>query len=92
MSRSRSRLQDNAEIKFPVRLRIQIPGQGLGQQLDEMLHWLRARYGTGGFAFTGAPMPGMDAAFVYFPDITGAAEFAERFDFDLAAFPDRPLY
>jgi hypothetical protein len=40
-------LQD-AEPRFPVRIRIGIPPEGLGNRLDQMTAWLDANCGSDG--------------------------------------------
>jgi hypothetical protein len=59
-----------AERRFPARIRIAVPPQGLGQQLDQMTAWLDANCGAGNWAMTPAGRRGAvnDAFAIYFLD------------------------
>jgi hypothetical protein len=66
-----------AERRFPVRIRIGIPSEGLGQRLTEMTAWLDENCGADGWAMTPSGMRGVldDAVSIYFDDATLATAF-----------------
>jgi hypothetical protein len=41
-----------AERRFPVRIRIAVPPEGLGSRLDQIIAWLDANCGADGWAIT----------------------------------------
>jgi hypothetical protein len=45
-----SKLMIEAERRFPVRIRIDVPLQGLSGRLDQMRAWLDENCGAGGWA------------------------------------------
>ena len=49
-------LQD-AELRFPVRIRIGIPPEGLGSRLDQMNAWLDTNCGADAWAITPSGVP-----------------------------------
>jgi hypothetical protein len=69
-----------AERRFPVRIRIGVPPEGLGRRLTEMTSWLDQNCGADGWAMTPSGMRGVlnDAVSIYFPDATLASAFAAR--------------
>lgn len=69
-----------AERRFPARIRIAVPPQGLGQQLDQMTGWLDANCGAGNWAMTPAGLRGVvnDALAIYFLDPALANAFVAR--------------
>jgi len=69
-----------AERRFPVRIRIGVPPEGLGSRLDQMRAWLDANCGADGWALTPTGMRGVlnDALSVYFLDPTLAGAFMAR--------------
>ena len=74
---------------FPVRVRIAVPEDGFGAQLNVMYGWLNMHAGRGNFAIHSAPndlnaITGVDAALFYFMDVTVAKAFVERFACGLA--------
>ena len=74
-----------AERYFPVRVRIAVPVDGFGEQLNVMHGWLNMHAGRGNFAIHSAPNDlGMDVAFFHFVDISVAKAFVERFACGLA--------
>jgi len=85
-----------AERWFPVRIRVAVPPEGFGGQLDVMQRWLdatlgREAYWLGGEARAGLP----DSMLVCFMDIDGAHAFIDRFACAMALLPnptpgDRP--
>lgn len=70
--------QVEAERSFPVRVRVPVPPRGLGQRLNEMHAWLRARAPDGGH-FVGAERGPPEAALVYFKSIAMAHAFCDAF-------------
>ena len=56
-----------AERRFPGRIRVGVPLEGLGGRLDQMRAWLDANYGADGWALTPTGMRGVlnDALSVY---------------------------
>ena len=69
-----------AERRFPVRIRIGVPPEGLGSRLDQMRAWLDGNCGADGWALTPSGMRGVrnDAMSIYFLDPTLAAAFVAR--------------
>jgi hypothetical protein len=69
-----------AECRFPVRIRIGVPPEGLGQRLTEMTAWLDENCGANGWAMTPSGMQGVlnDALAIYFLDATLASAFVAR--------------
>ena len=68
------------ELRFPVRIRIGIPPEGLGSRLDQMNACLDANCGADGWTSTPASTRGIvnDALAVYFLDATIASAFVAR--------------
>jgi len=71
-----------AERRFPVRIRIGAPHEGLGARLDQMRAWLDANCGSDGWALTPSGTRGVlnDALSIYFLDPTLASAFVARCD------------
>jgi hypothetical protein len=69
-----------AERRFPVRIRIGVPAQGLGGRLDELRAWLDDNCGAEGWAMTPSGLRGVvnDAVAVYFCDAALASGFVAR--------------
>jgi hypothetical protein len=69
-----------AERRFPVRIRIGVPLEGLGGRVDEMRAWLDQNCGANGWAITPSGMRGVlnDALSIYFLDPTLANAFVAR--------------
>jgi len=72
-------LQD-AELRFPVRIRIGIPPEGLGNRLDQMNARLDANCGADGWTSTPSSTRGVvnDAVAICFADVTLASAFVAR--------------
>jgi hypothetical protein len=70
-----------AERQFPVRVRIAVPPQGLGRQLEIIHTWLDETCGTAGWATAPAGLAGVinDAIAFYFADAGFAQAFVARF-------------
>ena len=69
-----------AERRFPVRIRIGVPPEGLGGRLDQMRAWLDGNCGADGWALTPSGVRGVlnDALSIYFLDPTLASAFVAR--------------
>ena len=70
----------SAERRFPVRIRIGVPPQGLGQRHTQMTAWLDENCGPDGWAVTPSGTRGVlnDALSIYFADATLASAFVAR--------------
>jgi hypothetical protein len=68
------------ERRFPVRIHIAVPPEGLGQQHARMTAWLDENCGADGWAMTPSGTRGLlnDAVAIYFPDAAPAAAFVAR--------------
>jgi len=66
-----------AERRFPVRIRIGVPPDGLGPRLDRIKAWLDENAGADGWAMTPSGTRGVlnDALSIYFGDPTLASAF-----------------
>lgn len=79
-TRSRSNLKREAEVKFPVRVRIELPDENRTKTYNAINEWLRNRYGPHGYAWTGGVIPGwFNASLLYFPEAQGLADFMKAF-------------
>jgi hypothetical protein len=69
-----------AERRFPVRIRVAVPPEGLGRRLTEITAWLDENCGADGWAMTPSGMRGVlnDAVLIYFLDATLASAFVAR--------------
>ncbi len=69
-----------AERRFPARIRIAVPPEGFGRQLDDMAAWLDANCGAGNWAMTPAGLRGVvnDALAIFFLDTALANAFVVR--------------
>jgi hypothetical protein len=69
-----------AERRFPARIRIGVPPEGLGRQLSAMTAWLDANCGAANWAMTAAGLRGVvnDALAIYFLDTALANAFVAR--------------
>jgi hypothetical protein len=79
--RASMRTQRWAEGRYPVRVRIAVPPEGLGRQLEIMHAWLDETCGTEGWASAPAGTTGIvnDALALYFEDAAFARAFVARF-------------
>ena len=70
----------DAELRFPVRIRIGIPPEGLGDRLDQMNAWLDANCGADGWTSIPASTSGVvnDALAICFADAALASAFVAR--------------
>ena len=69
-----------AERTFPVRIRIAVPPEGLGQRHPQITAWLDENCGSDRWAMTPSGMRGVlnDAVSIYFADTTLASAFVAR--------------
>src|SRR5215472_1068400 len=69
-----------AERRFPVRIRIAVPLDGLGRRHGQMTAWLEENCGSDGWVMTPSGMRGVlnDAISLYFADTTLASAFVAR--------------
>jgi hypothetical protein len=69
-----------AERRFPVRIRVAVPPEGLRRRLTEITGWLDQSCGADGWAITPSGMRGVinDALSIYFLDATLASAFVAR--------------
>jgi hypothetical protein len=69
-----------AERRFPIRVRIGVPPDGLGPRLDRIKAWLDENAGANGWAMTPSGTRGVlnDALSIYFGDPTLATAFVAR--------------
>jgi hypothetical protein len=70
----------DAERRFPVRIRIAVPPEGLGSRLDQILAWLDDNCGADRWTSTPSSTRGVvnDALAIYFADVTLASAFVVR--------------
>ena len=69
-----------AERRFPVRIRIAVPPDGLGRRHAQITAWLDENCGSDSWAMTPSGMRGVlnDAVSLYFADATFASAFVAR--------------
>lgn len=81
MTKGALRIQREAERQFPVRVRIAVPPDGLGRQLELMYAWLDQVCGPAGWNSAPAGLVGVmnDAVAFYFDDAAFAHAFVNRF-------------
>jgi hypothetical protein len=81
VTRASKRAQREAERQYPVRVRIAIPPQGLGRQLEVIHAWFEETCGIDGWATSPAGLAGLlnDAIAFYFADAAFAHAFVARF-------------
>ena len=84
MARHSIRQAQRDELAFPVRVKIAVPRNGLGSEVDAMHAWLSEACGAGNFACHSAPGIACDTAAFYFRDMAKARAF-------VAAFPNAKL-
>jgi hypothetical protein len=81
VTRASRQQQREAEQRYPVRVKIAVPPDGLGPQLVLMQRWLDQTCGADGWAMAPAGTVGVvnDAVAVYFADAAFAHAFVARF-------------
>jgi hypothetical protein len=69
-----------AERRFPARIKIGVPPEGLGRQLTDIMAWLDQNCGAGNWAMTSAGLRGVvnDPLAIYFMDPALANAFVAR--------------
>ena len=69
-----------AERRFPVRIRVGVPPDGLGSRLDRIKVWLDENCGASGWAIAPSGTRGVlnDAVSIYFGDPTIASAIVAR--------------
>jgi hypothetical protein len=80
MAASSKLMITEAERRFPCRIKLGVPTDGLGRLLTEMQTWLDDNCGADGWAMTPAGLRGVvnDAVAIYFLDAASAAAFVAR--------------
>jgi hypothetical protein len=70
----------SAERRFPVRIRIAVPPNGLAQRYTQITAWLDENCGADGWAITPSGTRGVlnDALSIFFADATLASAFVAR--------------
>jgi hypothetical protein len=68
-----------AQRFFPVRVRILVPPDGFGMQLDRFCAWLDAHIGRKSYWIGSDAAHGRDTALFYFLDVDAARSFLDRF-------------
>src|ERR1700748_521219 len=83
-----------AERSFPVRVRIAVPPEGLGQRYSQITGWLDQNCGSDGWAITPSGMRGVlnDAVSVYFSNATLASTFVARWCVGSKVMPTGGLF
>lgn len=81
MTRASRQIEREAEHRFPVRVRIAVPPDGLGRQLGLMHAWLDETCGSAGWGSAPAGTAGVvnDAIAFYFASAAFAHAFVARF-------------
>ena len=81
MIRTQLRARREAERRYPAHVRIAVPPEGLGRQLDIMHAWLNETCGAEGWAKAPAGTTGVvnDPMALYFEDAAVAQAFVARF-------------
>lgn len=79
MTRRSTPLAKRDDDAFPIRIKLAVPPEGLGKQLDEMNAWLRANLPAGSFAVHSARTIGGSAMAVHLVAIEDAVRFLDAF-------------
>jgi hypothetical protein len=81
MTRASMQAWRETERRYPVRVRVAVPPDGLGRQIEIMHTWLDQTCGTEGWATAAAGLAGIryDAIAFYFDDAAFAQAFVARF-------------
>jgi hypothetical protein len=81
MTRASIQARQQTERRFPVRVRIAVPPDGLGRQIEIMYAWLDETCGAEGWGMAPAGLVGVlnDAIAFYFDDAAFAHAFVARF-------------
>ena len=85
MSRRSQSSATIADRTFPVRIKIEIPPNGLGQLIEEVDRWLLRELGAGNYGQGPASAIGYDASAWHFRSLADAQRFLDAFpELDLA--------
>jgi hypothetical protein len=68
-----------AERFFPVRVRVLVPPDGFGMQLDRFCAWLDVHVGKENYWIGSDAARGRDTTLFYFVDVDAARSFLDRF-------------
>ena len=81
MTRASIQARQQTERRFPVRVRIAVPPEGLGRQIEIMHAWLDETCGAAGWSSAPAGLGGVlnDAVAFYFDDAAFAHALVNRF-------------
>lgn len=80
MAASSTLMIADAERRFPVRIKVEVPIGGFGVRLPQMHAWLDENCGADGWSMTPAGFRGVvnDAVAIYFRDVRLAGAFVAR--------------
>src|SRR6266513_5457603 len=80
MAASSKLMITEAERRFPVRIRVEVPEGGFGRRLMELNAWLDENCGADGWAITPTGLRGVinDAVAIYLADTALASAFVAR--------------
>ena len=82
-TRSRSPKKKLDEARFPIRVRVAVPEEGLGNLLDELVRWLDLEAGCGNWAENSDTLPRQDAMSIYLKDPALVAPMLANFGLEL---------
>jgi len=80
MSRRSTPQKQQDQRRFPVMVRVKMPDDGFGKQLNEIHDWLREQCGNNGYAVHSDNQPGNEAMAIYLNGPALAVGVVERFD------------
>lgn len=79
MSRRSMSTAARTEAIFPIRVKVAVPRNGFGKQIEEIGSWLNREIGPGRYGQAPAPMLGGDASGFHFVCLDDAARFLAEF-------------
>ncbi|SHF67936.1 hypothetical protein SAMN05444339_11052 [Loktanella atrilutea] len=79
MPRRNNATANDADRKFPIRVKVRVPPTGLGTMLVEIDVWLTSTFGDEGYGHGSATAAGMDATAYHFMSIDDAQAFLKAF-------------
>lgn len=78
-----------ADRHFPVRVRVAVPANGFGSQLNTILSWLDEHIGKAGhWHSTASSAYGAQSVFFYFLTVAAATAFMDQFRCELSVVGD----
>lgn len=80
MSRRSTPQKTLDQRRFPVVVRVKVPDDGFGHQLNELHEWQIQRCGQNGYATHADNQPYNEAMAIYLDDVRLAVEVVETFD------------